>query len=261
MGSQSFLKSKDDKKSAVSVENDNSLSLIRPGENMRKTTLKENTEKLKKVNYYKELEKRKAPSYVSQLQDEISTEGRTESEKRSELSVGRKTTLNDEASSQNGVRLYQIQKMNHSLKDANVENFTNIPNINQNSKIEGLKNTHNFSCNDHISRSVKGRHGVIKMKNQGSRNESISNIQKVKTNDKKSESLTDKFMRQSEEFTMRRSQMNSKTLSKSLSKAKKHRVNFSSLSINSRRKVKNKDLKDSVRLFVDILVAIKFKKY
>jgi hypothetical protein len=151
--------------------------------------------------------------------------------------------------------------MNHSLKDSNVEKFTNTPKINQNSKIEGLKNINNFSCNDHISRSVKGRHGVIKMKNQGSRNGNISNIQKVKTNDKKSESLTNKFMRQSEEFTMRRSQMNSKTLSKSLSKAKKHRVDFTSLSINSRRKVKNKGLKDSVRLFSYISVAIKFEKY
>lgn len=238
--SKLFSKPKTESESMNStVKRDNSQ--LRSTDHIRKTTLKEDTNKLKKF-HNDNIPRNKVPSLKSQFQDEVSTEGRTESEKRSESSLGRRNTSNDERTSLNGVRLYQVQKMNHSLKDARTDKITKTPNISKNSKIEGLTNFNNFSYNEQMSRTSKNRPGVIKMKNHGTRNTNMSGMNRLGASEKNPESLTDKFMRQSEEFGRKRPMMNSK----SVSKTKNHRLDFGSLSINSRRKNKNRDLKEGV---------------
>eukprot|EP00344_Euplotes_crassus_P001662 CAMPEP_0196997406 /NCGR_PEP_ID=MMETSP1380-20130617/3024_1 /TAXON_ID=5936 /ORGANISM="Euplotes crassus, Strain CT5" /LENGTH=365 /DNA_ID=CAMNT_0042413627 /DNA_START=837 /DNA_END=1936 /DNA_ORIENTATION=- len=178
----------------------------------------------------------------TQFQDDASTEGRKMSSKQSETSMRQRNTSNDERNLQDGVKLYQVKKMNNSLKDAKAEKLNKTPSLMKNSKLEGLSHLDNFSYNDGLSKSAKHKPGIIKMKNQGSRNSTIHSTHKMGLTDKHHESLTDKFMRKSEEFNNKRAQINSKSLSKS----KNQKLDFGSLSINSRRKNKNKDTKDSL---------------
>lgn len=213
-------------------------------ERIRKKALKEDANRLSKIHTNANLSMSKLQRNKTQFQDELSAQGRTLSSKQSETSMGRSNISNEERSSQPGVRLYQVRKMNHSLKDAKADKLTKTPSLMKNSKIEGLSNLNNVSYNESLSRSVKHKPGVIKMKNQGSRNSTINGTQKMGLTEKHHESLTDKFMRKSEEFNSKRHQFNSKSLSKS----KNHKLDFGSLSINSRRKNKNKDTKDSVSI-------------
>lgn len=111
--------------------------------------------------------------------------------------------------------------------------------------MEGLSNIHNFSYNENASKSMKNKPGIIMMKNnQGIRNSVLSN-KNVGVTEKHKESLADKFMRKSEEFNRKRPDF----ASKSLSRSKQNKLDFAGLSMNSRRKHKNRELKESVRIF------------
>jgi hypothetical protein len=192
----------------------------------------------------------KYPKTVS-LTDDISTAGRTESfDKRSEPSVGRNHLSEDSRLSKttfNEVQLKPIKRLNHSLKDANLENNTKTPIILKNSKMDGLTSFNQFSANEHFSKSTKNNPGIAMVKSNESRNHSIFSASEDKAAaDKQSEVLTDKLIRKSNDFVSRKQ---ADEHSKSVSTNKSNKTDFATLSFNSRKRQKDKDLKESVSMF------------
>jgi hypothetical protein len=116
-----------------------------------------------------------------------------------------------------------VGKLNNSLKMSKEEITANkTPNI-KHKKAEKLTSLNDFTYPHPFSKSVKNK--------PASRNESMYAPNEEKnTSSKHSESLTDKFIRQSQDFSRKEQKKN----------------DFSTLSFNSRKKKQSRDLKESV---------------
>jgi hypothetical protein len=198
---------------------------------------------------------------TSSFHDDSSTAGRTESfEKNSDSNMDRNRQSEDSRISKttfNEVQLRPIKRLNHSLKDANLENITKTPIITKNSKMEGLTSINQFSSHEHISKSAKHKQGILMIKSNGSRNHSIFSPSEDKAQvEKHSETITDKFIRKSNDFIMKKYDGQAQNLSEH----KHNKIDFATLSFNSRKRQKDNELKESVSLSLIInLVEFVYK--
>lgn len=186
---------------------------------------------------------------TSSFHDDLSTAGRTDSiEKNSDSNLERNRQSEDSRLSKttfNEVQLRPIKRLNHSLKDANLENVTKTPVITKNSKMEGLTSINQFASHDHNSKSAKHKQGILMIKSNGSRNHSIFSPSEEKGQvDKNSETITDKFIRKSNDFIMKKYEGQAQNLSEH----KPNKIDFATLSFNSRKMQKDNELKESVSL-------------
>lgn len=195
----------------------------------------------------KHIKRNKFSHSNNQFQNEISTANRTESsKKRTESGTAIQNRLSDESRSKsstlNDKQQYSVNKTN-SLRDSRVDKITKTPNLSKSNKIEELSSIHNYSYTDHINKSAKNKPGIITMKHQGHRNNTINNLPISGVTEKNKEYLSHKFMRKSEDYNKKRTEIGSKSLSKGMH----NNLDFGGLSMNSKRKHKNKEFKESVR--------------
>lgn len=182
------------------------------------------------------------------MTDEVSTAGRTDSEKESETGLKLQQRLNEErkhikSSTLNEKQLMPIKRLNHSLRDAKLEVEHKTPVVTRNPKLEDLHSLVIGNTNESFSGPHKHQKGTLVLKSQGSRNHSLFSPAEDKTSIKPHpESITDKYMQRPSE----RDQEDSESQRMSYNKIRPQRPDFATLSFNSKRANQNRDLKESV---------------
>lgn len=190
---------------------------------------------------------------LKNITDDISTAGRTESEKETDRSSLIKNRRSEDgrhikSSTLNEKQLMPIKRMNNSLKDANIELATKTPIIHKNPKFESINPLSHKSRGNTFHDSMKHKKGVLMMKNQASRNYSLySPVEDKSPGTKHSDNLADKFMKRSNEFKRKNN----------------NKPDFATLSFNAKRGEHNRDLKESVSnkgLIVLVALIVKYCK-
>lgn len=205
-------------------------------------------DKVDEITKEKEVNSKNSTNYNS-LDDEISTVVKSDIDKQSERNTALRNRLSEDgrhikSSTLNERQLLPIKRLNHSLKDANIENTVRTPILTKNNKTSDLWKVTEIEKPSLIKNNdVYSKANTFMTDNKGSRNHSIySPVEERSPNEIDSNSLTDKFIRRSIDFNKKKTDF----IDRRTNKNSIIQPNFATLSFNSRRANQNRDLKESV---------------